>query len=238
MMHPQELHYLPHHAVVCRDKDTTKVRVVYDASAKSSGPSFNDCLHVGPKFNQRINEMLFRFRSYPVAVVADIEKAFLMISMNPDDRDVLRFLWVENPFEDEARPVTLRFTRVVFGVSSSPFLLNATLKHHLEAYRSSKPDLVEAFSRSTYVDDIVAGADSKNDAFRLYTESKEILSHGSFNLRKFLSNSPQLQNRINKSEATAAPTDSVKGPMIRPSDESFSEVTLPAECAGIYTMMS
>ena len=70
------VHYLPHHAVVHHDKDTTKVRVVYDASAKSNGSSLNDCLHVGPKFNQRINELLFRFRSYPVSLVADIKKAF------------------------------------------------------------------------------------------------------------------------------------------------------------------
>ena len=73
-------------------------------------------------------------------MVADIEKAFSMISVNPDDRDVLRFLWVEILFDNDVKLVMLRFTRVVFGVSSSPFLLNATIWHHLELYRSSKPD--------------------------------------------------------------------------------------------------
>ena len=86
------IHYLPHHAVVRHDKDTTKVRVVYDASAKSHGPSLNDCLHVGPKFNQRIFDILLRFRAQKIALVADIEKAFLMIAVNEEDRDVLRFL--------------------------------------------------------------------------------------------------------------------------------------------------
>ena len=57
---PKMIHYLPHHAVIRRDKKTTKVRVVYDASARLSGPSLNDCLHTGPKFNQ---EILLRFRS-------------------------------------------------------------------------------------------------------------------------------------------------------------------------------
>ena len=128
--------------------------------------SLNDCLHVGPKFKQTINELLFRFQSYPVALVADVEKAFLMISVDPNDRDVLRFLWVQDPFDNDVKLVTMRFTRVLFGVSSSPFLLNATIKHHLDSYRSSKPNVVESLSRSMYVDEIIAGVDSVDDAFR------------------------------------------------------------------------
>lgn len=85
----QKLHYLPHHPVVRRDKETTKVRIVYDASARSSGPSLNDCLYPGPKFNQRILDILLRFRVYKIPLTADIEKAFLMISVAEQDRDVL-----------------------------------------------------------------------------------------------------------------------------------------------------
>ena len=62
--HSNRLHYLPHHAVVRSDKSTTKVRVVYDASAKSEGPSLNECLYTGPKFNQHILDLLLRFRYY------------------------------------------------------------------------------------------------------------------------------------------------------------------------------
>ena len=218
------VHYLPHHAVVCQDKDTTKVRIVFDASSKSTGPSLNDCLHVGPKFNQKINEILFRFRSYTVALVADIEKAFLMISVSPADRDVLRFLWVEDPFGDEVKLVNLRFTRVVFGVSSSPFLLNATMRHHLQLYQASKPRLVEMLARSTYVDDIVAGADTESEAYQLYLDAKEVLI--SFNLRKFVSNSPYLQKQIDEKEATV-PNE--QPPSIGPAEETFSEVTIPTD---------
>ena len=123
-----KVHYLPHHAVLRRDKETTKVRIVYDASSRMSGPSLNNCLHTGPKYNQKILEIFLRFRSYPVAVVADVEKAFLMISVDPKDRDVLRFLWVKNVKSEEPEIVILRFARVVFGVTSSPFLLNATIR--------------------------------------------------------------------------------------------------------------
>ena len=85
-VNPGRIHYLPHHAIVRKDKDTTKLRVVYDASAKMDGePSLNDCLVFGPKFDKKILDILMRFRSYRVALMADIEKAFLMISVKERD---------------------------------------------------------------------------------------------------------------------------------------------------------
>ena len=86
---PTHLHYFPHHAIIRRDKATTKIRVVYDASAKTDGnPSLNDCVFIGSKFNQ---DLLVSFGSYPFALMADIEKAFLilMISIAKQDRDAL-----------------------------------------------------------------------------------------------------------------------------------------------------
>ena len=70
------VHYLSHHAVVCEDKETTRVRVVYDASARSTGCSLNECLHRGPKFEKRILDILLRFRTYSIALTTDLEKAF------------------------------------------------------------------------------------------------------------------------------------------------------------------
>ena len=75
--------------MVCSDKATTKLRVVYDASLKTSGPSLNECLYKGPKFQQLILDLLIRFRSYKVTLIADVEKAFLMIAVDEKDRDVL-----------------------------------------------------------------------------------------------------------------------------------------------------
>ena len=195
-----KVHYLPHHAVIRRDKETTKLRIVYDASARSDGPSLNNCLYTGPKFDQRIMDILQRFRTYKVALAADIEKAFLMVSMSEGDRDVLRFLWIDDVLKDNPSICIFRFTRVVFGVSSSPFLLNATIKHHLNEYSRSHPQLVKTLSQSTYVDDIISGAKSDDDAFLLYKESKSLLKEGGFNLRKFITNSSQLQKRIDEDE--------------------------------------
>ena len=46
---PGKFHYIPHHPVVGEDKNTSKVRIVFDASAKSNGPSLNKCLYKGPE---------------------------------------------------------------------------------------------------------------------------------------------------------------------------------------------
>ena len=97
---------------------------MYDVSARTSGPSLNDCLYAGPSFGQSILDILLWFRLHPVVVAGDIEKAFLMVSVN---RDALRFLWVRDIKEDNSEVMILQFTRVAFGVTSSPFLLNATI---------------------------------------------------------------------------------------------------------------
>ena len=127
-------HYLPQHGVVPQDKATSKLRIVYDASARSTGPSLNDCLYTGPKFGQSILDILLRFRLQRVALAGDIEKAFLMVSVHERDRDSLRFLWAADLRAETTEVITLRFNRVVFGVSSSPFLLNVTINHHMETY--------------------------------------------------------------------------------------------------------
>lgn len=124
-----------------------------------------------------------------------------MVSMAKEDREVLRFLWVDDIEKEHPEPVELRFTRVVFGVSSSPFLLNATIQYHLEK-SSAEPSLVEKLLRSFYVDNLVTGAEDEAQGYLLYEASKEILKTGGFNLRKFCSNSVLLQMQIDADQKT------------------------------------
>ena len=216
------VHYLPHHAVIRRDKTTIRLRVVYDASAKTTGPSLNDCLDPGPKFDQRILDILSHFRVHKVAVTADIGKAFLMISVSPQDREFLRFLWVDDPTKEDSRVVTYRFARVMFGVSSSTFLLSATVRHHLEQHSDTHGDLVTKVLRSIYVDDVVTGSQSEEQAYQLYTDTKKLLKTGAFNLRKFTTNLSTLQARVEAEESVhfgdSTPTSGTA--------ETFSQVTL------------
>ena len=87
-------HYIPHHAVVTPNKNTTKLRIVYDVSAKTKkgNLSLNECLYRGPVILENLCALLIRFRLHKVVLVADIEKAFLQVGLQEKDRDVTRFL--------------------------------------------------------------------------------------------------------------------------------------------------
>ena len=138
-------HYILHHAVIRQDKETSKLCIVYDASARADGLSLNNCLSTGPKFGQNIMDIVLWFRVHNIALAADIEKVFLMISVSETDRDVLGFYGLMMS-PRRSPELSLSASRVIFGVSSSPFLLNATV-HHIQKYSSSYPEVVEKITR-------------------------------------------------------------------------------------------
>ena len=128
------VHYLPHRTVVRDERETTKLRVIFDASAKYKGfPSLNELLDPGPCLLPHLFDTLIRFRLGKIALISDIKQAFLQIQINTEHRDFLRFLWYDDIRTDFPTSV-LRFTRLVFGLTSSPFILNATIKFHLSQY--------------------------------------------------------------------------------------------------------
>lgn len=102
-----------------------------------------------------------------MAFLGEIEKAFLNVSVAEKDRDVLRFLWVDDITKENPEIVVLRFARVVFGVSFSPFLLNSTVKHRIERYEKEDPEFVETFPRSIYVDDLSTVGDTEEEAYKI-----------------------------------------------------------------------
>ena len=140
-------HCLTHRAVVRCDKETTKVRAIFDASAKNGNePSLNDCLYAGPCLLRHVYDILVRFRLHIIILMSDIKQAFLNVVIRDEERDYLRFLWYDDPFSTEPNIIILRFLRVVFVIISSPFLLNATIKYHLERYLNDAKNFVEKFS--------------------------------------------------------------------------------------------
>ena len=202
-----EAHYLPHHGVVRSGSETTKLRVVFDGSAKEneSEQSINDHLETGPNFIPPLFDTLIKFRSYPIALTADIEKAFLQIEIKQEDRNKLRFLWMDDLSSGKPQLLHLRFCRLVFGLKPSPAILGATVNHHLEKHKESDPEAVHAL-QDLYVDDLPTGASDDEEAFKIYESTKRVMKCGGFNLRKWKSNSKALSDRIAKCEATDTST--------------------------------
>lgn len=174
--------YLPHRPVVKESSSTTKIRPVFDASAKGvNGVSLNDCLEVGPSLNPDLPGVLLRFRRWPFVLTGDISKAFLQIRLHTGDRDVHRFLWKKDGVVRK-----MRFCRVTFGVNCSPFLLNAVVRIHLLQYGDSR--VVRELQSNLYVDDWLTGGDSEAELVKMHEDAQKIMSEAGMTLAKWSSN--------------------------------------------------
>ncbi|UYV64112.1 hypothetical protein LAZ67_2006597, partial [Cordylochernes scorpioides] len=185
-------YFLPHRAVVKSGSSTTPVRPVFDVSCKTKGGwSLNDYLAKGPNLLELIPDIMLRFRLNKIGVVADIEKAFLQISVAKEDRQFLRFLWWEDGKQENLR--IYQHKRVVFGVTSSPFLLAATLKLHLEQYEREIIPLLKCM----YMDNCVNSVTSLEEAQVFQQQSIDLLSPAGFNLREWQMGGPGIVNSEN-----------------------------------------
>ncbi|XP_064475319.1 uncharacterized protein LOC135389184 [Ornithodoros turicata] len=195
---PGRIYYMPHRAVVRNESSTTKVRVVFEASSHAPGvPSLNDHLEKGPKLGADLIPVLLRFRLHKVAITADIQKAFLQIGIKDEDRNALRFLWFSQaPSQNNPHPDVQcwRMTRVPFGTTSSPFLLTATLQHHLRSVDEPDRDLVNKLIDAFYVDDLLLGVANDEEGKKIVQNAQDLLEKAGMKLSKWTSNSAELQD--------------------------------------------
>ena len=226
-------HYIPHHAVITPDRKTTKVRIVYDASAKAKKgcKSLNECLYRGPVILKDLCGLLLRFRTHKVALTADIEKAFLQVGLQPTDRDVTRFLWLKDPTKPPTKDnlQIYRFTRVPFGVISSPFPLGATILHHLEQAGTPTSKMI---MKHMYVDNLLTGVNSSKEAKEFYPESKEVFQESSMNLREWRSNSKEFLKSIPEQDRVKETITKVLGILWNTvTDQLTVKGSKPKECS-------
>ncbi|XP_055543505.1 uncharacterized protein LOC129729050 [Wyeomyia smithii] len=177
---PNDAIYLPHHCVVKESSSTTKYRVVYDAAAKTtSGLSLNDIL-----MQDSLVDILFRSRFPLIVFTGDIKQMYRMIKLA--DCVYLCIVWRW----DSNEPVqAYRLNTVTYGTTSASYLATKCLQQLLESYRQQYPTAVGKAERGTYVDDVLLGADSEEEAVLLRQQVTKIFASGGVHLRKWASNS-------------------------------------------------
>jgi len=104
-----------------------------------------------------------------------------MISISPEDKDALRFLWLKDPNDVASEVQEFRFTRLVFGLRPSPAILGSVISHHLDMYHSEYGNLASEIKNSFYVDDLISGGVTID---QVYTVARQAMAKAGFNLQK------------------------------------------------------
>jgi len=189
-------YYLPHHFVLKDNSTTTKLRVVFDGSAKtSSGLSLNNCLMVGPTVQPDLFSLLLKFRYRRVAIKADIAKMYRQFAVHPDDAKYQLIVWRESP----TLPIkSFQLNTVTYGTSAAPFLATRCLNQLAIDNREKFPVGARAAEESFYVDDLIDSVDTEEQAICIFTELSSMLSTAQLDIRKWASNSSKFLNVIPK----------------------------------------
>lgn len=184
--------FLPHHPVLKEQSESTKCRVVFDASCKtSSGFSLNDIMMVGPTLQDDIFSILIRLRQHKLIVTGDLEKMYRQIFIEKSQRHLQCILWRK----DEREPIRyLQLNTVTYGTSSAPYLATRCIVQL--AIECKDPLISDILKHDCYIDDIITGSSDENELNNIYKSITATLASAGFNLRKIKSNSQALIKMI------------------------------------------
>ncbi|KAF8797168.1 hypothetical protein HNY73_001462 [Argiope bruennichi] len=189
--------YIPYHMIQNDNSSTTKCRVVFNASAKTSnGKSLNNILLIGPKLQTDIFSHLVKFRSYRVAFSADIEKMYRQILIADDDLKYQRIVWRSTPSDPL---ISYELQTVTYGTSCAPFLALRTLQQLYLEEEQTFPIATRYAKNHFYVDDLLAGADTEEEAKAIIAEIQNLMKSGGFSLRKWSSSHKIILKDLDKS---------------------------------------
>lgn len=192
-------YYLPHHHVIRNESITTKLRVVFDGSFKSSsGLSINDVQHVGPALQTDLFAILISFRQFNFVATADIEKMYRQILIDPSQRNLQKIVWRESP-KDKLQSYTLN--TVTYGTASAPYLAIRSIHEVANLAKNNFPEEAHLMKNNIYVDDLLIGA---NSIQKLETHCKNIshlFAKSGFKLHKWASNTKSL-SKVNQTNNT------------------------------------
>ena len=177
---------LPHSGVYKPEHLTTRLRVVFDGSAKTAnGRSLNDVMYTGPKLQSDICVVLLRFRMHTYIISADVTKMFRQIRVRPEDAAYQCVLW-KQPNQDKVE--VFRINVVVFGLASSPYLAIRTMNQVAEDEGEEFPLAKKIITENFYVDDVLASFNSVGEAKEAAHQLKTALGNRGFPLCKWVSN--------------------------------------------------
>lgn len=174
------VYHIPHHCVL------KKFRVVFDASCKSStGLSLNDVQHAGARLQDDLVQIILRFRTFPVAITADVVKMFRQVKVDEHDWDLQRIFWRESP-QDPLLEYWI--TVVIYGETSSSFNAVRAMQQAGRDNSAAYPIAAKAIEGHFYMDDLLSGAENANAARELRNELTASLGASGFKLDKWASN--------------------------------------------------
>lgn len=187
-------YYIPHHFVTKESSTTTKFRVVFDASAKTTnGKSLNDNLMVGAQIQDSLFDILLRFRTHKYAFTADVAKMFRQILVAPQDCDYQRIVWRTDP----SQPIKdYRLLTVTYGTAPAPHLAKMSLQQLARNEKETLPLASRSALNDFYMDDDMSGADTVPEALELQRQTLCLVAKAQWKVCKFSSNCPELINAL------------------------------------------
>ena len=187
--------WLPHHPVYKDDPTSTfPARPVFNCSLKSekSKPSLNEAAYVGVNLMQDMAALVMLFRTNKYILLGDLKKAFLQIKLKLE-RDRNRFCFFLR-VGDKLK--CFRYTTIIFGFCSSPFILNYVLKYI--ARQGQQDDCAEMIRNKFFVDNLATSSNDIQALTKLYKDCSERMEQVHFDLRSCNSNHENLRNIMKK----------------------------------------
>ncbi|XP_067217199.1 uncharacterized protein [Linepithema humile] len=192
----QTTYYMPHHCVIKADSSTTRLRVVFDASAATSnGISLNGLQMIGPTIQEDLFALLVRFRTHPFVISADVHKMYRQVLVNPEQRSLQRILWQSK----DTDPIqTFELNTLTYGTASAPFLATRCLLELANHIKEQMPEVSKVIRRDFYIDDLLTGTNTIEQVIDVRQKVSQVLETAGFQLRKWASNEHTLIQDIPK----------------------------------------
>ena len=185
---PANVWYLPHFGVY-HPRKPDQIRVVFDSSCEFHGVSLNKELLAGPDLMNNLLGVLMRFRQESYGVMCDIERMFYAFHVNPEHRNLLRFLWFKDN-DPRQEIIDYRMTVHLFGNGPSPavatFGMRKTAEDGEEVYGEKTREFI---CNNFYVDDGLTSLPTEEEIIKLVQDAQACLRTGNLHLHKVASNS-------------------------------------------------